>query len=101
MRDWSEKNPNLKPPVIEDVFVCNHYEKPQNFQVLKTSDNGRGALATVRFNYIEKGKVVDKCSVDAKFIRVKGKWLLDNVIFEDDADLITLLSRQNYEVLPK
>jgi hypothetical protein len=101
MRDWSVKNPNLKPPVIEDVFVCNHYEKPQNFRVLKTSGNGRDASATIKFNYIEKGKVVDKCNVDAKFVHIKGKWLLNNVIFESGPDLLTLLSRQDYHILPE
>lgn len=101
MTDWSKKNLNMKPPVIEDVFVCNHYEKPQNFRVIKTRLSGQNALATLRFNYIERGRVIDKCNVDAKFVRIRGKWLLDNVVFESGPDLITLLSRQNYEILPE
>jgi hypothetical protein len=101
MREWSAKNPDQKPPVIEDLFVCNRYEAPQKFRVLGTKFSGGKALATVKFEYIEGGKVIASCEVEATFVRPNRKWLLDNADWEGTSDLRTLLSRKDYTVVPE
>lgn len=101
MREWSEKNPDMKPPVQEDLFVCNRYEVPQRFSIMKARATGRTALVTLKFEYIAEGKVIDSCEVDATFIRLKREWLLDNTNWEGSADLRTLLLRKDYDVVPK
>lgn len=101
MREWSKQNPDRKPPVIEDLFVCNRYEVPQRFEVGGVKVGGRSASATVRFEYVEGGAVVQSCTVDATFVRLKGKWLLDNVAWAGSADLRTLLSRKDYGTVPE
>ncbi len=100
MRAWSARNPDQKPPVIEDLFVCNRYEAPQRFGVEGTKIEGRKAVATVKFEYVEGGAVVQTCTTDATFVRLRGKWLLDNVAWPGSADLRTLLSRKDYEAVP-
>jgi hypothetical protein len=100
MREWSAKNPDQKPPVVEDLFVCNRYEVPQRFGVGGAKVSGGTALATVRFEYVEGGAVVQTCTVDATFVRLRGRWLLDNVAWAGSADLKTLLSRKDYAVVP-
>lgn len=100
MRAWSRQNPDQKPPVIEDLFVCNRSEAPRKFGVGGVKvDKGKGS-ATVRFEYVEGGAVVQTCNVDATFVRRRGKWLLDNVAWAGSADLRTLLSRKDYENVP-
>lgn len=101
MREWSKQNPDLKPPVIEDLFVCNRYEVPQRFSVKGVKVEGRKARADVRFEYVEGGAVVQTCAVDATFVRLKGKWLLDNVSWAGSTDLRTLLSRKDYAGVPE
>lgn len=100
MKIWTAKNPGEKPPVSEDLFVCNHDEPPAKVRIGEITVNGQTALAIVHFNYSEKGKIYETCYTKSSFIRVGGKWLLDNVIFEEGADLKTLLSRKDYDVLP-
>ena len=101
MREWSAKNPDMKPPIQEDLFVCNRYEVPQRFQVLRAKLMGRKFLATVKFDYLEAGRVIDSCEVEATFIRLKGRWLLDNVDWDKTPDLRTMLSRGDYAVVPR
>jgi hypothetical protein len=101
MKEWSEKNPDMKPPVQEDLFVCNRYEVPQRFHIMRANPMGRKALVTVKFEYIASGKIIDSCEVEASFIRLNGKWLLDNADWEGTADLRTLLERKDYDVVPK
>lgn len=101
MRAWSRRNPDLKPPVIEDLFVCNNADTPQKFSVEGVKVEGRRAHATVRFVYEEGGRVVQTCDVNATFLRLKRKWLLDNVAWPGSADLKTLLSRKDYENVPQ
>lgn len=101
MKIWSAKNPDSKPPVIEDLFVCNHDEPPTGFRVGKANITSQTAVITVYFYYAENGKIYETCQTKSSLIRVNGKWLLDNVIFEEDADLKTLLSRKDYDVLPQ
>jgi hypothetical protein len=100
MRAWSAKNPDQKPPVIEDLFVCNRYEVPQRFGVEGAKARGRRAVATVSFEYVEGGAVVQRCTVEATFVRLRGRWLLDNVAWPGTTDLRTLLSRKVYETVP-
>jgi hypothetical protein len=101
LKAWSAKNPDLKPPVVEDLFTCNHYDPPQGFHVDKASVNKNQASVIIRFEYTEKGKIIDRCKVSTIYVNHGGKWLLDNVKFDKDVDLITLLSRKEYSVLPK
>jgi hypothetical protein len=101
MREWSKRNPDQKPPVIEDLFVCNRYDKPQKFSVEGVKVEGSRADATVKFVYEEGGRVVQTCDVDATFVRLRGRWLLDNVAWPGSADLRTLLSRRDYEKVPR
>lgn len=101
MKEWSAKNPDMKPPVQEDLFVCNRYEVPQRFHIMKANPMGKKALVTVKFEYIVSGKIIDSCEVEAAFIRLRGKWLLDNAAWEGTGDLRTLLQRKDYEVVPK
>lgn len=98
---WSAKNPDLKPPVVEDLFTCNHYEPPQGFRVGKASVNKNQVSVVIRFEYTQQGKIVDRCKVSTVYINFRGRWLLDNVKFDKGVDLITLLSRKEYTVLPK
>lgn len=100
MRAWSKQNPDQKPPVIEDLFVCNRSEVPQRFSVEGVKVDKGKANATVKFEYVEGGAVVQTCDVDATFVRLKGKWLLDNVAWAGSADLRTLLSRKEYANVP-
>src|SRR5688500_15353305 len=96
MRAWSARHPDQKPPVIEDLFVCNRDEVPQRLGVRSVKAGGGRAVATVEFVYVEGGAVVQRCTVAATFVRLKGRWLLDNVAWEGSADLRTLLSRKDY-----
>lgn len=100
MREWSAKNPDMKPPVMDDLFVCNRYEKPQRFRIGGTKLVGRKALVRVKFEYLESGKMIDSCEVEATFVRLKGRWLLDNAAWDGTPDLRTLLSRKDYAVVP-
>ena len=101
MRVWSRRNPGEKPPVIEDLFVCNRDEVPQRFGVEGVKvERGRGH-ATVKFEYVEGGRVVQTCAVEATFVRLKRKWLLDNVSWPGSADLRRLLSRKDYAKVPE
>lgn len=101
MRRWGRQNPDQKPPVAEDLFVCNRYEVPQRFSVEGVKVEGVRARATVRFEYVEGGAVVQTCDVGATFVRHGGRWLLDNVAWPGGADLRTLLSRKNYARVPE
>ena len=98
---WSAKNPDMKPPIQEDLFICNRYEEPQRFRVVGANVVGRRALVIVNFDYIADGKVIDSCLVEATFIRLKGRWLLDNVDWDETPDLRTLLSRKDYAAVPR
>ncbi len=100
MKIWTAKNPGEKPPVIEDLFVCNQNEPPARFRTGKITVNGQTASAAVNFDYTEDKKIYTTCRTQPSFISVKGKWLLNNIIFDEGADLKTLLSRKDYEVLP-
>jgi hypothetical protein len=100
MREWSLKNPDMKPPVMEDLFICNRYEKPQRFRIVEARPMGRRALVRAKFEYLENGQVIDSCEVEGTFIRLKGKWLLDNVDWDETPDLRTLLSRKDYALVP-
>ena len=101
MRVWSKQNPGQKPPVIEDLFVCNRDDKPQKFSVGGVKVDKAKANATVRFVYEEGGRVVQTCDVDAAFVRLGGKWLLDNVAWPGSADLRKILSRKDYANVPE
>ncbi len=101
MKAWSAKNPDLKPPVVEDLFTCNHYEPPHAFHVGKPAVRTDRGTAVIGFAYAEQGKIIDRCKVIGIFINHHGRWLLDNVRFDKDVDLIKLLSRKEYTVLPK
>ena len=101
MRAWSRRNPDEKPPVIEDLFVCNNADAPQKFSVGGVKVEGSRANATVKFVYEEGGRVVQTCDVNATFVRLKRRWLLDNVAWPGSADLRTLLSRKDYENVPR
>lgn len=101
MRVWTAKNPDKKPPVIEDLFVCNHYERAARFRVGEANITGGTALITTYFDYTEKGKVFTTCKTESSFVKTNGKWMLNNIAFDDDVDLKTLLSRKEYDVLPK
>jgi len=98
---WSSQNPDLKPPVMGDLFTCNAHEHPQGFSVRTTREVGTGVVVDVRFDLIEHNKVVGRCKVAAFFVSIDGKWLLDNVFVNGDVDLKTLLSRKDYTVLPE
>jgi hypothetical protein len=100
MKTWTAKNPNDKPPVSEDLFLCNHDEPATNFRVGKVTFGQRAATAVVYFDYAENKKIYATCQIESSFIRVGGKWLLDNVVFEKGVDLQDLLSRKEYDVLP-
>jgi len=101
MKLWSAKNPGEKPPVIEDLFVCDHYEPPARFRTgIAEITPPRDAAVTVYFDYFEKGKMLATCQTKLVFIRSNGRWLLDNIVFEKGADLRTLLAREDYETLP-
>ena len=100
MKIWTAKHPGEKPPVSEDLFVCNHDEPPAKFWMGEITVNGQTALAIVYFDYVEKGKIYETCQTKSALVREGGKWLLDNVFFEEGADLKSLLSRKDYEVLP-
>ena len=101
MKELSQKNTDMKPPVQEDLFVCNRYEVPHRFRIMRAKANGKKTLVTVKFEYIADGKVIDNCEVDATFIRLKREWLLDNTNWEGSTDLKTLLLRKDYDVVPK
>ena len=101
MAAWEKKNPGDKPPVVDDLFTCNHYDKPQKFQVLSVEHVGSGSEAVVEFQYIEGDKVIDRCNATAVFVWQAGKWLLDNVKLSGGSDLKKLLSRKDYTVLPE
>ena len=101
MRAWTAKNPNDKPPVIDDLFVCNHEEPAARFRVGDAVLDGKTAVVTTRFDYSEKGKVYETCKTKSSFVQTGGRWLLDNVAFDEDVDLKTLLSRKEYDVLPR
>lgn len=101
MKIWSAKNSEEKPPIIEDLFVCNHDEPPARFRTGKITVKKQTASAIVQFDYTEDNKIYTTCQTELSLIRVKGKWLINNIIFEEGADLKTLLSRKDYEVLPR
>ena len=101
MREWSAKNPDMKPPIIEDLFICNRYESPQRFRIISVNPMGRTALVKIKFEYVENGRMIDSCEVEATFIRLKGKWLLDNADWAETPDFRTLLSRKDYAVVPR
>ncbi len=101
MRAWSKRNPDEKPPVIEDLFVCNNADTPRKFSVEGVKVEGDRGHATVKFEYVEGGRVVQTCAVEATFVRLKRKWLLDNVSWPGSADLRKLLSREDYAKVPE
>lgn len=100
MRVWSAKNKDEKPPVIDDLFLCNHEESPAKFRVGEAVMTNGTAVVTTSFDYIEKGKVYAMCQTKSSFVNKNGKWLLDNIAFDEGVDLKTLLSRKEYDVLP-
>jgi hypothetical protein len=101
MREWSAKNPDLKPPIAEDLFICNRYEVPQRFRITGVKPMGRTALVRIKFEYVENGRMIASCEAEATFIRLKVKWLLDNADWDETPDLRTLLSRKEYVVVPR
>jgi len=101
MRLWTAKNPNDKPPVIDDLFVCNHEEPAARFRVGEAILKNKTAVVTTHFDYIEKEKIYATCKTESLFVQKSGRWLLDNIAFDDDVDLKTLLSRREYDVLPQ
>lgn len=101
MRRWSKQHPDEKPPVIEDLFVCNRSEVPWRFSVEGVKVDKGKANATVKFEYAEGGAVAQTCTVDATFVRLKGRWLLDNVAWPGSADLRKILSRKDYANVPE
>ncbi len=101
MRVWSAKNKDEKPPVIDDLFLCNHEEPATNFRVGEAVVTNGTAIITINFDYAEKGKVYATCRTKSSFVNKNGKWLLDNIAFDEGVDLKTLLSRKEYDVLPQ
>jgi hypothetical protein len=93
---WVAKNPDMVPPVLEDFFVCNHRERPARFRIGRASVRGRRARVVVHFDYWDGDTYVEDCKSQAALILVKGRWLLDNVFFDDEADLRKLFSRKDY-----
>ena len=53
---WAAQNPDLKPPVIGDLFTCNAHEHPQRFRVGTARAIGSGVAVDVRFELIEHNK---------------------------------------------
>ncbi len=100
LEKWQAKHPGQKPPLSEDVFTCNSQEPPQNFRLGKAWPEQKKALVNVQFEYVEAGKIIDKCQVRATFIYQTGKWRLDNMAYKEGVDLRRLLSRKQYTVLP-
>ena len=100
MRLWTAKNKDEKPPVIDDLFLCNHEEPATSFRVGEAVVTNKVAVVTTSFDYAEKGKVYATCQTKSSFIDENGKWLLDNIAFDEGVDLKTLLSREKYDELP-
>ena len=94
MRAWTAKNPNDKPPVTDDLFVCNHEEPAARFRIGEIIINNKTAVVTTYFDYREKGKIYETCKTKSSFVQTGGRWLLDNIAFDEDVDLKTLLSRK-------
>lgn len=101
MRLWTAKNPQEKPPVIDDLFICNHEEPAASFRVGEAIIKNKTAVVTTYFDYSEKGKVYATCKTESSFVQKGGRWLLDNIAFDEGVDLKTLLSRKKYDVLPQ
>jgi hypothetical protein len=93
---WVAKNPDMVPPVLEDFFVCNHRERPARFRIGGASVRGSRARVTVHFDYWDGSRYVEDCKSQASLVLVKGRWLLDNVFFDDEADLRKVFSRKDY-----
>jgi hypothetical protein len=98
---WAAQNPDLKPPIVSDLFTCNSYEHPQRFKVGTARAIGSGVAVDVRFELDWHNRVVQRCKVTPYFVFLKGKWLLDDVFYYQDVDLKTLLSRKDYWGLPE
>jgi hypothetical protein len=98
---WGQENPDLKPPLSGDFFLCYNGERPSGFHVGTTRAARFGAIVEVRLDWVEENKVWHRCKVKAYLIRMNGRWLLDNVFYYHDVDLKTLLSRKEYTVIPE
>ena len=88
---------NYKPFIAGDVFT--HSEGPADtFRVGGAERSGQTARVRVVAVWSEDSEDgAREVGMTVVVVRVRGKWLVDNVLYDDGDDLVDLLSRPDYE----
>jgi hypothetical protein len=95
--DYAKVHPDLilKPYFSGDVFT-DAESLPQVFRVTKAKLANDGAIVTVwvYWNDDTVGKM--KRKIQVVMVRSQTRWLIDNLLYENDEDLVKLLKRTSY-----
>jgi hypothetical protein len=88
---------NYKPFIAGDVFT--HSEGPADaFRVAGAERAGQTARVRVFASWsAESEDGARELGMTVVVVRVGGRWLVDNVLYDDGDDLVDLLSRPDYE----
>lgn len=84
-----------KPYISGDVFT-NSESPPQIFRLGKLSQSRRRAEVEVWCYWNDQtiGRMKRRVKVQLAFIQ--GRWLIDNLVYEDGRDLVSMLGRSDY-----
>ncbi len=88
---------SYKPFVAGDVFT--HSEEPADaFRVAGAERTGETARVRVFASWSkDSSDGARELGMRVVVVRVGGRWLVDNVLYDDGDDLVDLLSRPDYE----
>ena len=87
---------NYKPFIAGDVFT--HSEEPADaFRVEGAETTGATAKVRVVASWRESSDGPREVEITVVLARERGRWLIDNLLFDDGDDLVDLLSRPDYE----
>jgi hypothetical protein len=84
-----------KPDISGDVFT-NSESPPQVFRLGKSSQRKGIAEVDVWCYWNDQTIGRMKRQVKVQLVFSRGKWLIDNLVYEDGSDLVSMLSRHDY-----
>ena len=89
----SHRGESFVPYMDGDPFT-NSQEYPTSFRVGQSAVEGE--IAKVDLAFVWKG-VSEQRDMEIRLVRVKGRWLIDNIVNKkDNDDLVKDLSREKY-----
>lgn len=87
---------NAKKPYISGDMFTNSENPPQVFRLGKSSQKRGTAEVDVWCYWNDQTIGRMKRRVKVRLVLSKGKWLIDNLLYEGGSDLVSMLSRRDY-----